>query len=67
MKKLLTIILIFISYSCTDTNDTVANNEMIPGRDVYIAGYISDGQAIQQHATGKMEKELILVLESLKI
>ena len=43
MKKLLTIILLFISYSCTDTNDPVANNEMIPGRDVYIAGYISDG------------------------
>ena len=43
MKKLLTIILLFISYSCTDTTDPVANNEMIPGRDVYIAGYISDG------------------------
>ncbi len=43
MKKLLTVILLFISYSCTDTNDSEAKREMIPGRDVYIAGHITDG------------------------
>ena len=44
MKKTLILLsLLFLSISCSDDDSLSADKEIIPGRNVYVAGYISDG------------------------
>jgi len=44
MKKiLLSLSLLFLSISCSNDDSLSTDKEIIPGRNVYVAGYISDG------------------------